>query len=71
MILLWPLGIAIFGAGVLFCLANRRAATRVALVLGAAEFSVVVAIAWQVYHHGVLTYGNYLRADGSDSLLFD
>jgi len=64
MILLWPLGIAIFGAGVLFCLANPRTATRVALVLGAAEAAVLGDIAWQVYRHGVLTYGNYLRADG-------
>lgn len=64
MILLLPLGIAILGAGVLFSLSSRRMATRMALLLGAAEFSVLVAIAWQVYHYGALTYGKYLRADG-------
>jgi len=64
MILLLPLGIAILGAGVLFCLANPHTATRVALVLSAAEIAVLGDIAWQVYHHGILTCGNYLRADG-------
>jgi hydrogenase-4 component F len=64
MILLLPLGITILGAGVLFCLANPRTATRVALVWGAVEIAALAAVAWQVYHRGVLTYGNYLRADG-------
>jgi len=64
MILLLPLGIAILGAGVLFCLANPRTATRVALVLSATEIAALGDIAWQVYHHGILTCGNYLRADG-------
>ncbi len=67
MILLLPLAISIFGAGILFCLAKPGTATRVALVLGAAEVVALGDIAWQVYHYGVLTYGNYLRADGLTS----
>jgi hydrogenase-4 component F len=67
MVLLLPLGIAFFGAGLIFCFANPSTATRVALALGAAEVAVLAGIAWRVYHHGVLTYGSYLRADGLTS----
>lgn len=63
-----PLAIPIFGAALVMCLRNPRAATRAALVLGAVETTALGALIWQVHVHGELQQGRYLRADGLSSL---
>jgi len=44
--------------------ANAKIATRLALLIGAAEIASLGAIVWQVHIRGVLQEGRYLRADG-------
>ncbi len=68
MLLLLPLAIPIFGAALVLCFHNPRAATRAALLLGAAEIIALGALIWQVHVRCELQQGRYLRADGLSSL---
>ena len=63
MILLLPLILPVAGAGLLLLLRDPRAATRAALLLGAAEIAAIGAVVWQVHAHGTVDQGHYLRAD--------
>jgi len=67
MILLLPLAIALLGAGLVLSLRNPRVATRAALLVGGLEIVALGTIVWQVYEHGVLRAGRYLRADALSS----
>jgi hydrogenase-4 component F len=67
MILLLPLAIALLGAGLVLSLRNPRVATRAALLAGGLEIGSLGAIACQVYEHGALEAGRYLRADALSS----
>src|SRR5487761_1445966 len=67
MILLLPLAIALLGAGVVLGLRNPRVATRAALFVGGLEIVALGTIVWQVYEHGALEAGRYLRADALSS----
>ncbi len=64
MILLLPLVIPFVGAGLLLLFRNPRAATRAALLLGAAEIAALGALIRQVHLRGPVEEGRYLRADG-------
>ena len=64
MILLSSLAIPLLGAGLMLGFANAKIATRLALLIGAAEIASLGAIVWQVHIRGVLQEGRYLRADG-------
>jgi len=64
MILLLPLAIPVFGAGLILAFHNPRAATRIALFVGGVEIAALGAVVWQVHVHGELQQGRYLRADG-------
>lgn len=68
MLLLLPLAIPVFGAALVLCFRNPRAATGAALLMGAAEVVALGALIWQVHAHGELQQGRYLRADGLSSL---
>ena len=68
MILLLPLVLPVAGAGLLLLLREPRAATRLALLLGAAEIAALGAVIRQVHAHGTLEAGRYLRADGLSAL---
>ena len=63
MLLLLPLAIPVLGAGLLLVFRNPRFATRAALFVGALEVAALGAVVWQVYVHGELQEGQYLRAD--------
>ena len=67
MILLLPLAIALLGAGLVLSLRNPRVATRAALLVGGLEIVALGTIVWQVYEHGALQAGRYLRADALSS----
>jgi hydrogenase-4 component F len=67
MILLLPLAIALLGAGLVLGLRSPRVATRAALLVGGLEIGSLGAIVWQVYEHGALEAGRYLRADALSS----
>jgi hydrogenase-4 component F len=64
MLLLLPLAIPLFGAGLILVFRNPRVATRVALLLGGLEIAALAAVVWQVHVRGELQEGRYLRADG-------
>ncbi|MGA2508772.1 MAG: proton-conducting transporter membrane subunit [Candidatus Acidiferrales bacterium] len=64
MLLLLPLAIPVFGAGLILLFHNPRAATRLALLLAGVEIAVLGTVVWQVHTHGELHQGRYLRADG-------
>src|ERR1700751_2312053 len=64
MLLLLPLAIPVLGAGLILGFRNARAATRVALLLGALEIAALGAVIWHVHAPGALEEGRYVRADG-------
>ena len=67
MLLLLPLAIPVFGAGLLLFFRTPRLATRAALLVGGFEIAALGAVVWQVHVHGELREGSYLRADGLSS----